>query len=237
LQLAWTPEYRCPALFRNVDRVRAANVVATAVLLAAGDAHGDDDRNAMFGIAVFGAEAARPAAQVADLAGGTFDIAWWHGRLGLAGEASATWQVQGGAARALVLGGSVRLRVLERMVPSLMEPRDVELGIELQGIVERAWWDTGVGVDPVTRGVGVALRLRGDADPPGSNVIAESRLFVRVLSSRWSEPAAVPRVSSPVAHDGAPALTILIGIGASFGSCSPGYMDRFRMHPFSSSVL
>jgi hypothetical protein len=217
--------------------VRASNLFAIAALLAAGDAHADDDRTPMFGIAVFGAEAARPAAQAADLAGATFDLAWWRGRLGVAGEASATWQVQGGSARAFVLGGSIRLRVLERMMPSLMEPRDVELGLELQGIVERAWWDTGVGVDPVARGLGIALRFRGDVDPPGSGVVAESRFFLRVLSSQWSALGAVPRGTAPVAHDGGSALTVLIGIGASFGACSPSYMERFRMHPFSSSLL
>jgi hypothetical protein len=212
--------------------VRPANLIAPALLLVGGDAHADDDRTPMFGITGFGAEAARPAARVADLAGGTFEVAWWHGRLGVAGEASATWQLDGGRASAVAVGGSARLRVLERMVPSLMEPRDVELGLELQAIVERTWWSTDVGVDPMARGLGIALRFRGYVDPPGSDVIAESRFFVRVMSSQWSEPDAVPRGAAPVHNDPGAALTVLVGIGASFGACSPAYMERFRMHAF-----
>ena len=90
------------------------------------------------------------------------------------------WRADDAAKRAAVLGASVRLLAFDTLVESLLEPRNVELGVELHGIVER-WINDD---DSSTRyGVGVALRLRGGSDYDMSNLIAESRFFVRVTTT------------------------------------------------------
>jgi hypothetical protein len=217
---------------------RSARVVTLCALLLTGARHAsaDGERSPFFGLAVVGAETARTPDHAEDLAGVGLDLAWWHGRFGLAAEGTALWSIDPDGARALVLGGSARLRVLERMVPSLIDPRDVELGLELQAIVERAWWNVAVSEDPTAYGVGIALRARGGGDPDGSLLVAESRFFLRVMSAKWSAIDAVARtMTTPASSDRA--LTVMFGIGASFGAASPAYMDRFRMHPFEKSLL
>ncbi len=195
----------------------------------------------MFGLAVVGADVARTPEDHSELAGVGLDLAWWHGRFGLAAEGSARWSIgDPQTARELVLGGSARLRVLERMVPSLMDPRDCELAVELQAIVERAWWNDAVTTaDPMAYGFGVALRLRGGGDPDSSGLLAESRFFLRVMSSKWSELDVAARQSGTMAPPATSdrSLAVLLGIGASFGGGTPAYMDRFRLRPFGQTLL
>jgi hypothetical protein len=185
----------------------------------------------MFGGAVVGAWQPDPRAETVGLA---VEAAWWRGRFGLGLEGSMHWDVSGEGERATVLGASARLRVLDRLLPSLLEPRDVELGLELHGIVERAWWAGGSsGVDPTRFGLGLAVRLRGGVDEDFSSLLSESRLFVRVLSAHRRADESVARATRPPADEDEPReLTILIGLGAAFGGGEPRYLDRFRLHPF-----
>jgi hypothetical protein len=114
----------------------------------------------------------------------------------------------------------------------LLEPRDVELGLELHGVLERAWWDGDLpDGSPVRRGLGLALRLRGGSDD-FSLLLAESRLFIRVLSAHppARDAVGVARTMEP-ASGGPRELTILIGLGAAFGAGEPRYLDRFRLRP------
>jgi hypothetical protein len=209
-----------------------------ALLLASRIAAADGERTPMFGLAVVGADVARTPDDHADLAGVGLDIAWWHGRFGLAAEGSARWAIDDAqSARAYVLGGSARVRVLERMLPSLMDPRDCELGLELHAIIERTWWNSAVTtIDPMSYGFGVALRLRGGGDPDSSGLLAESRFFLRVMSSKWSELDVTARTMTPPPSTDR-SFTVLLGIGASFGGGTPAYMDRFRLHPFGQTLL
>ncbi len=213
--------------------------IALALLVTtARDAAADGERTPMVGIAIVGADVTRSPQHDLGLGGLALDLAWWHGRLGLAAEASSRWSIDAGAARATVLGASVRLRVLESMMPSLLDPSDVELGIELQGIVERTWWNDAVSdTDPVAYGVGLALRVRGVGDLDGSNRLAESRFFLRVMASRWNGvDAAATRMTRP--EDATErALTVLVGIGASWGGGSPSYVQRFRLRPLERTLL
>ncbi|MGE5186986.1 MAG: hypothetical protein ACM31C_33270 [Acidobacteriota bacterium] len=209
-----------------------------AVLLSLSSiALADGEDSPMLGVTLVGAEAARTPDQQRDLAGAGAELAWWHGRFGLAAEGSARWSLDTDGVRAFVLGGSARLRVLDRMVRSLVEPRDCELGLELHAIVERAWWNDGMAAaDPTAFGFGAALRLRGGGDAPSSTLLAESRFFVRVTSSRWSTLDSLARTTAPMAAPDR-ALTVVVGLGASWGSGTPAYAARFKRHPFQSSLL
>ena len=207
------------------------------VLTAAPDAAADGEKTPMFGGAIVGALGSEPRAAIV---GVELEAAWWHGRFGLGLEGSMHWDIEGAGARATVLGASARVRVLDALLPSLLEPRDVELGLELHGIVERTWWDGALSdgalseASPIGYGLGLAVRLRGGADQDfSSTLLAESRLFVRVLSSHRTAAEAVARTMAP-AEDEPRELTILIGIGAAFGGGEPRYVDRFRLHPFDS---
>lgn len=197
--------------------------------LAASDAAADGEQTPMFGGALVGGRGPDPRA---DLVGIELEAAWWYGRLGVALEGSSRWSVAGGEAggRATSLGASGRLRVMERMVPSLLEPREVELGIELHGIVERTWWSGGFFDDsPTGYGVGLALRLRGGSDDFPS-VLTESRLFVRVVSADRTAADGAARTMAPP-EPGVRERTVLFGIGAAFGAGEPRYLDRFRLQP------
>lgn len=214
-----------------------AFALAVLDMLGSRPAAADGERTPLCGLAVVGAETTQAPDQHADLVGVALDLAWWHGRFGLAAEGSARWSVGDQDARAFVLGGSARLRVVEGLLPSIMDPRDVELGVELQAIVERTWWKSEVrGVEPIAYGFGLALRLRGSGDMDSPTLMAESRFFVRVMSSRWSEPETIARTMAPVSMSDR-ALTVLAGIGASFGAGAPAYMERFRLRPSGHSIL
>lgn len=213
-------------------RVRVAGALGALVLTWTTHADADGERSPMLGGAVVGTHAGQ---HDAELVGVELEAAWWRGWLGFALEGSTHWDVdpQGGR-RATVLGASARVRLFDCLLPSLVEPRDVELGLELHGIVEHGWWDHD---DSTGYGVGLALRLRGGGDDDFSVLLAESRLFVRVVSSRWSAVEAIARSATPVEDPGTRELTILVGLGASFGAGERGYLERFRRRPFDSVIL
>jgi len=207
---------------------RAGLALGALVALAAGDAAADGERSPMIGASLVGGHGPDPGAEVV---GVSLEAAWWIGRLGLALEGASRWDTDGD--RALGIGASARLRLLERMLPSLLEPRDVELGLELHGVVERTWWDGDLPGDSRTaRGLGLAVRLRGMTEGGFAPLLAESRLFVRAMSSPRPAPEVIARAMAP-AEDRTRELTILIGIGAAFGAAEPRYLDRFRPRPLA----
>lgn len=165
------------------------------------------------------------------MAGVELEAAWWWGRIGIAGELSGLSTVDGDGerSRVMIAGGSVRLRVLQRLMRSLLEPSDVELGIELQGIVERTVWErSDAQLDPVRRGFGVAVRLRGSTDDDVPRLITESRLFLRVL---WSVPAGeqvLARSTTPPSARDIQDMTIIVGLGAAFGGGESQYLAQFH---------
>jgi len=206
--------------------------IGSLLLLFTASAAADGERTPIIGAAVMGGPTTQDHLGVIGVG---VEGAWWFGRVGLAAEASGRWGVDGESTRAAVLGASLRLRLLDMLTPSLLEPSDVELGIELHGIIERTWWDgLDAGVEPVSHGLGLALRLRGSGDEDSSRLIAESRFFLRVMAARpITEEGVLARTMTPTptptpTPDEPPEITILIGVGASFGSGERGYLDRFR---------
>jgi hypothetical protein len=119
------------------DDLRARVALGALVLTASTNATAGGEKTPMFGAAVIGASAPE---QEAELVGVELEAAWWRGWIGIAAEGSMRWDVAGEGARAAIAGGSLRLRLLEYLVPSLLEPCDVAFGIELHGIVERTLW-------------------------------------------------------------------------------------------------
>jgi hypothetical protein len=219
-----------------VTPLARARILALALALAvasAGDAAADGERTPMFGGAVVGA---RSPDNQSDTLGIEVEAAWWYGRIGFALEGSMHWVLGGERERATVLGASARVRVHDSLLPSLLEPRDVELGLELHGIVARRWWEgdvAGAAADesPVGYGLGIAARLRGGSDHEFSALLAESRLFVRAVAFRPTGADAVARSMAPSGGGGAGELTILVGLGAAFGAGEARYLDRFRLRP------
>lgn len=222
-----------------LDIARAAFVAATAVAIAgahASNAAADGERSPMFGVALTAAQANRIDAPL--MAGAALEGAWWYGRFGFGVEAGMRWDIDRPDDRETTLGGSVRVRVADWLMHSLFERRDVELGIELHAIVEQTWWSgPQPDVDPMSYGGGVAIRLRGTSDYDMSALIAESRFFVRVMTSPRTASAIVDRASS--VGDDTRAFTVVLGIGGSFGAGDPEYLAKFRTHigfdpPYSS---
>lgn len=210
--------------------------LALAVVLASSIAFADGERTPLLGVTVVGGDATLGPSQDQPLAGVGMDLAFWHGRFGIGGEASERWALEANGARATIVGASARLRIYDCLTPSLLDPRDVELGVELHAIVERAWWSGPAQLDPTAYGVGIAVRLRGGGDADNSLELAESRLFLRVMTSRWGTLDEIARTTDPIAPTGR-AYTVLLGIGASFGAGSPAYVHQFRLHPFQPTML
>jgi hypothetical protein len=159
---------------------------------------------------------------------GGFEIeaAWWRGWVGFAVEGSARSDFES-ERHALGLGGSLRILLLQGLQRSLLEARDVEVGLELQGIVERLWWQrTATEAEPYTYGFGFALRVRGGPDD-GSTRIAESRFFIRFLAGPVAHDQVIARTTMPVIEEPRD-LKLLLGIGASWGNADRRYLDRFR---------
>lgn len=199
-----------------------------ALLLAPTIAAAEGERTPILGGSVVGAAVRDDA-----LAGGSGDVTWWKWRVGLAAEGSILWRADDAAKRVAVLGVSARLLAFDSLVESLLEPRNVELGIELHGIVERWFWDD----DRTRYGVGVALRLRGGSDYDMSSLLAESRVFVRVMATpAIGHDVVVGRMLTPPKDRDTGALTIMVGVGAAFGTGDPDYLQRFRMEPFSPAA-
>jgi hypothetical protein len=202
-----------------------------------GVAAAEGERTPMIGAAVTYSEAGE---RQAALVGGELELVWWSGRFGLGAEAAARRAVDDDSARSLALAGSARVLVADWLWPSLLEPRDVEVGIELQLIGERTWWSRDVSSDAF--GVGAAFRMRGGSDWELSSLLAESRLFVRVMRSTGAPSDVVARTADamPAAMSGMfaqpdHAITVMVGLGAAFGAGTRNYLDRFRLHMFDMS--
>jgi len=154
----------------------------------------------------------------------------WRSRFGLGVEASRQAGLDGTGGALTTVGGSARLLLYRELMPSLLDARDtVELGLEAHGIVEREWW--GAERD-VSYGGALVIRLRGDTD--FTNVLAESRLMIRVVSSPAAPmPTAIARTTMPPSpHE----LTLVIGIGAVFGRGEPAYAKQFRPRLLDANV-
>jgi hypothetical protein len=202
-------------------------VVAALVSIVPAHALADGETTPMVGAAVLWSPSDQDPSGMAGL---ELEAAWWHGRIGLALEGTGRAFVDGNHPRAATLGASLRLRVFDGMTPSLMEPRDSEVGIELQGIIERFWWE-GHGADDPDVGFGLAVRVRGGGDD-GSTRLAESRFFLRVMATPAAPSSAVARMTTTTTTlpSDTRQLAVIFGIGASFGGGERHYMDRFRWH-------
>jgi hypothetical protein len=207
--------------------VRPPIELSLIVLVLAGSAHADGERTPMFGGSVL---AARDGSR-AELVGVELEIAWWWWRVGLAFEGAQRRAIgNDDGVGTTALAASARVLIADQLMPSLLEPRDVELGIELHGVVERAWSSrVDGGEDPAIRyGFGIAARLRGGGDDR-SALLAESRLFVRVLWARGDTTNAIARSETPVSEPGSEML-VLVGLGAAWGIGERRYAERFRPH-------
>ncbi len=203
----------------------AARVVCLACLVS-GVAHANGERSPMIGGALIASQA-----EDTEVAGASFEVAGWLGRFGLAVEGSRQWGVVTMGESVTILGASARLLAFDCLVPSLLEPSDVELGFELQAIAQRAWWDGIANAPaPVSLGLGVAMRLRGGSDDYFSRLLlAESRLFVRVFKSRPGEPIdALARGDATMPDARGRELTVVVGLGVLFGTGDARYVERFR---------
>jgi hypothetical protein len=192
----------------------------------AGSAAAEGERTPMFGGGLTYSDV--PDHRAA-LVGGEVDLAWWSGRLGLAVEAAARHAIDDSAGNVAV-AGSARVLVADWLWTSVIEPRDVEMGIELQLIAEHMWWSRDDSADAY--GLGAAIRMRGGSDWEFSSLLAESRLFVRVMSSRGEPSSVAARAADAMAEQpGRGTLTVMVGLGAAFGAGDPRYLDRFRLRP------
>ena len=209
----------------HVLALAVASVVVPSVVRAEGE------RSPMFGGNLV---AIRDAGEAARLAGVGLEATWWFGRLGVAVEGSRVWDLDSSDPRTTTFGMSARVLVFDRLMESLIDPRDVELGFELQGVVERVWWQGEDVRDATNRyGVGIAIRLRGGGDAALSTLLAESRLFVRVLASPDATEAGIARSAMPTMTDDR-TMTVIVGLGAAWGMGQRRYVDRFRMRPLDA---
>lgn len=194
----------------------------------AGGAAAEGERTPMFGAALTYSE---PPDHRAALVGGAVDLAWWSGRLGLAIEAAARHAIDDSAGNVAV-AASARVLVADWLWTSVLEPRDVEMGVELQLIAERMWWSRDDRADAY--GVGAAIRMRGGSDWEFSSLLAESRLFVRVMRSPGEPSSVAARTADAmVEQPGRGTVTVMVGLGAAFGTGDPRYLDRFRLRALS----
>jgi len=200
--------------------------LALLVLCSPLVAHAEGESSPMVG----GALVATKGADV-EAGGVQLELALWHGRFGIAVEGSHQASLDGGGTSISTLGGSLRVLLYSQLIPSLLDPReDVELGWELHGIVERAWIED---ADAATSyGGGLVVRLRGGTD--FSNVLAESRLFVRVLATPRSHSDVVARTTMEETDR---TYAIVIGLGAVFGGGTPQYARQFHARPLDVSML
>jgi len=206
-----------------LEAMRILAALALPAVIWIPNAAADGETSPMFGGAVFGAT----TSQASDSAAGVeLEAVSWHGWLGFAVEASAREPVDASGARPIALGGSIRLRLMQALVPSLLEPSDVELGIELQAIIERTLWNGELtGHEPTQQGIGLALRLRGSTDEDMPRLITESRFFIRVMS--WqAQDVEIARAMQPTTPADREVM-VLVGIGAAFGGGDTAYLRQF----------
>jgi hypothetical protein len=207
-----------------------------ALLLISGAAYAEGELGPMFGGSAIGTR----TPDQPEVAGVQLEVAFWRGRIGAAIEGTQQWGFDpSNPVRVTTVGGSARLLVYRSLMPSLLEPRDVEFGVELHGIVERAWWSQEMSdpAAPVRYGAGVTVRLRGGSDDQSSNLLAESRFFVRVMTSRTERTEVAARdMTAPVERGRDRELGVVIGLGASWGGGQRPYIDRFRPRPLDTFV-
>jgi hypothetical protein len=203
-------------------RNRSRGLVTLAIVLAAPAARAEGEWGPMFG----GGIVARQGSE-SNVAGVEAELVMWHGRIGFSAEASRQWSPNEGGPQVGTLGASLRLLAFDRIVPSLLDTREVvELGIELQGVVERAWWDRDGVRDVVSYGYGLAVRLRGANHDDRSNLLSESRFFVRVLHARDAQMDVIARDTSPAERAGV--VGVIFGLGALWGGGRPAYVEGLR---------
>jgi hypothetical protein len=188
------------------------------LMMVSGTAAAEGERSPMIGGGVLAARADE-GGQVGVGLEATY---WWH-RIGIAVEGSRRWEVESGDPASTTLTGGLRLLIADQLLGSIIEPRDLELGLEIHGVVEKSWFD--VGGDAVSYGGGAALRLRGGGDAFDSTLLAETRLFVRVMAPR--ERNLSERVVGELMTERTP-LSIVVGLGAVWGSGERRYADKFR---------
>ena len=193
-----------------------------ALVIAPAAARAEGEFGPMFGGAIVASHG-----DETDVAGVGAELAFWYSRLGIAVEASRQWSVDPEGPKVSVASGSLRILAFDHIVPSLLDSREVvDLGIELHGIVERAWWDE-LSPHRDSYGVGLAIRLRGANDDDRSNLLAESRLFVRVMKARGDDAMELAvRGTSPSSMTRG--VGVIIGLGALFGGGQPAYVQRLR---------
>jgi hypothetical protein len=215
----------CDGIMTAGDYTRAVKTRVAAALMMAmtGGAAAEGERTPMFGGALTYSDV--PDHRAA-LVGAEVDLTWWWGRFGLAVEGAGRGAVDDSAS-SVAVAGSARVLVADWLCASLVEPRDVEMGVELQLIAERAWWSRDDSADAF--GLGAAIRMRGGSDWEFSSLLAESRLFVRVMASRGESSSVAARAADAmVEQPGRRAVTVIVGLGAAFGVGDPRYLDRFR---------
>ncbi|MBX3162416.1 MAG: hypothetical protein KF773_41005 [Deltaproteobacteria bacterium] len=210
--------------------MRTASLSLLSLLALPSVAAAEGERSPMFGGSLTYMSAAD---RDAELVGAQLELASWHGRLGIAAEGSAWQGISEGGPRAVTAGGSLRLQLLDWLVPSLLEPRGVELAVELHGVVERVWWSADDTADRY--GFGIAVRMRGGGDENDSPLLAESRVYVRVMRTRDEPPRNLAHAAAmpvdPTAGRGG--VAVILGLGAAFGAGKPRYIERFRLrHSF-----
>ncbi|MGH9886294.1 MAG: hypothetical protein ACREBE_12240 [bacterium] len=205
-------------------------LVVVLLVSMTGAAAADGERSPMIGGALTYAETSD---RNAGLVGGQLELAWWPGISGIGGlfglavEAAVRRGIDDDSDRNLAVAGSARVLVASWMWPSLLEPRDVEMAIELHAIAERTWWSRDDSRDAF--GLGAALRMRGGSDWVFSSLLAESRLFVRVMKSRDDDASVLAREAGPGAMSDRGGTTVVVGLGAAFGLGKPRYLERFRL--------
>lgn len=214
----------------NAQRT-AVGLVLVAGVLAPQRVSAEGETTPMFGGSVIGG-----GENERGFVGAELETAWWYWRVGLAGRGSVLWTTDHDGRNGFVVGLTARLLVYDTLVESVLEPRDVELGIELHGIFEHAWWSE---QQPTNRlGVGVAVRLRGDSEYDGS-LLAESRMFLRVMAEphEAAEPwLARTTTTMPPATEPDVGVMVMIGVGASWGRGDADYLERFRLRAFSPAA-
>ncbi|HEU4611883.1 MAG TPA: hypothetical protein VFS15_07390 [Kofleriaceae bacterium] len=214
--------------------MRNVGALAFIPLLWVSNAAADGETSPMLGASVIAGTSTQSSENTAGL---EIEAAYWVHWLGAAVELSGRAPVTDDSSRTLVIGGSLRLRVAQQIVPSLFEPSDVELAVELQGIVERTWWDGELTSDePARRGLGLALRFRGSTEDDVPRLIAESRFFVRVLTWQADDERYVARTTMPP-RTGTQEWIVQVGIGAAFGGGDRAYLGQFQRRAFESPLL
>jgi hypothetical protein len=192
-----------------------------AVVLMSATAVAEGERGPMFGGSVVAAHDDH-----ADVTGVGAELVYWSGGLGIAAEGARRWSIDGDGPPVGSFAASLRMLAFDHIVPSLLDARDqVSLGIELQLVGERAWWDE-LSHHRDSYGFGVAVRVRGAGDDDGDSLLAESRLFVRVMKAHDNAMDVIAREVSPSRADSA--VSVVVGLGVLFGGGRLGYVYQLR---------